>query len=174
MKLLTVAIVILASLSIADALIRYNGKLHFVGEKVETTERDLKLSSEYFREYMKQRPNEDIYGFVTAGGLSKSLRHLIIRCVIRNGDDPLKLVFARLSVDMYDPVNFDYRRMRTFYVAITDTIGANEVRTYLFTQPLNPIDSQDMVLFNYYRNHSNPALFRWTFSPSSVRRISVR
>lgn len=76
------------------------------------------------------KENEDIYGCVTAGGLSKSLRHLIIRCVVRNGDKPLSLVYARLSVDMYDPEYFDYHRMRTFYVAITDTIAANETRIF--------------------------------------------
>ena len=171
MRILTIAILVIVLFSISDALIRFRGELYHIGKKVETTERDIKLSQKYFREYMKQRPNEDIYGYVTAGGVSKGLRHLVIRCIVRNGEKPLSRVFARLTVDMYDPEYFDYRRMRNFYVAITDTLRSNETRTFLFTQPLNPIDSQDMVLFSHYRNHNNPALFRWTFTPSSVRRF---
>lgn len=122
---------------------------------------------------MKQRPNGQIYGYVTAVSVSKSLRHLLIRCVIHNKDSPISRVLGNLTVEYYDPASFEYSYFKTFYVAIDDTIAANETRTYVFQQYIDFLEASNnyglQMLWNWHRHTSDTGSFRWTFEPSYVR-----
>ena len=166
-------VVLLMPLSNADAQILHNNILYFQGTQVEASKRDTVISRDALRVYTKERPNAQIYGYVTAGGLDRNnLQFLLIRCVVKTGREPLRLVLARLSVEMDEPATFSSRGLKSFNVAITDTIPSNELRTYVFKQHLNTItDEAARILWNYYRLSSNPQSFGWTFTPVSVRRL---
>ncbi len=182
MKILTIAIIIAISFIRAECDILHNDVLYFSGERVETTERDKKVSREPLKAYMKQRPNGQIYGYVTGVSVSKSRRHLLIRCVIRNKDSPISRVLGSLSVEYYNPSNgyyksasLDYIEFKTFNVAIDDTIAANETRTYVFKQFIDFLEASNnyglQMLWNRHRLTSDTRSFRWTFEPSYVRQF---
>ncbi len=175
MRVLAVVIMLTLSLSNAESQIRYNGITYFEGTRVETVRHDTVVARDALRVAMKQRPYEQIYSSVTAGGLSQDLRFLNIRCVIRTGNNPLDRIFATLTVESDEPETFSTRQLKSFYVAITDTIPANETRTYVFKQYLDIVtDEASRMLWNYYRLSSSPELFNWTFTPVSVRRLRNR
>ena len=177
MKVLAIAIMLTLSLNNAESQIRYNNVMYFEGTRVGTVKRDTVAAREALRVYMKQRPNQQIYGHVVSAGLSRSLQHLMIRCVVRTGNNPypLGLVFATLRVESDEPATFSSRQLKSFYVAITDTLNANVTRTYVFQQYLDVVTNEaSRMLWNHYRLSSNPSLFGWTFTPMSVRRLHNR
>lgn len=180
MRLLTIAIIITISLNNAECDILHNDVLYFVGERVETTERDTIVSREPLKAYMKQRPNGRIYGYVTGVSVSKSRRHLLIRCVVRNKDSPISRVLGSLSVEYYNPssgyyksASLDYIEFKTFNVAIDDTIASNETRVYMFKQFIDFLEASNnyglQMLWNHHRLTSDTGSFRWTFEPSYIR-----
>ena len=160
----------------AYAQVQHNGVIYAQGTQVEASKRDTVISRDAFRVYAKQRPNALIHGYVTAGGLDRNnLQFLLIRCVVKTGKEPLRLVLARLSVEMDEPATFSRRGLKSFNVAITDTLPANSTSTYVFKQHLDVVTNEgSRMLWNYYRHSSNPGLFGWTFTPVSVRQSRRR
>lgn len=172
MKVLALSGLLMLS-SNAYAQVQHNGVIYAEGTQVEASKRDTVISRDAFRVYTQDRPNALIHGYVTAGGLDRNnLQFLLIRCVVKTGREPLRQVLARLSVEMDEPATFSSRGLKSFNVAITDTIQANEIRTYVFKQHLNTItDEAARILWNYYRLSSNPQSFGWTFTPMYVWRL---
>ena len=173
MKVLALSGLLLLLSSNTFAQVRHNGVLYAEGTKVRASKRDTVISRDALRVYEKDRPNALIHGYVTAGGLDRNnLQFLLIRCVVKTGRESLRQVLARLSVEMDEPATFSSRGLKSFNVAITDTIPSNEMRTYLFKQHLNTVtDEASRILWNYYRLSSNPQAFGWTFTPLYVWRL---
>lgn len=173
MRLLTIAIIAI-SLTRAECDMLHNGVIYAEGTKVEASKRDTVISRDALRVYAKERPNALIHGYVTVGRLSRDLQFLLIRCVVKTGREPLRLILARLRVEMDEPATFSRRGLKSFNVAITDTIPSNETRTYLFKKHLDTItDESSRVIWNYYRLSSNPQAFGWTFEPIYVWRLQT-
>ncbi len=172
MQLLALSGLLLLLSSNAYAQILYDGLLYAQGTQVQASKRDTVISRDALRVYSKDSPNALIHGYVTAGGLSKDLQFLLIRCVVKTGREPLRQVLASLSLEMNEPATLSSRGLRTFNVAITDTIPSNELRTYVFRQHLNTVmDEADRIIWNYYRLSSNPQAFGWTFTPLYVWKL---
>lgn len=173
MVILFIAVLIMLS-SNAYSQVQHNGVIYAEGTQVEASKRDTVISRDALRVYAKERPNALIHGYVTAGRLSQDLQFLLIRCVVKTGREPLRLILARLSVEMDEPATFSSRGLKSFNVAITDTIPSNETRTYLFKKHLDTItDESSRILWNYYRLSSNPQAFGWTFEPIYVWRLQT-
>ena len=172
MQLLALSGLLLLLVSNAYAQVRYDGSYYAQGTQVQASKRDTVISRDALRVYSKDSPNALIHGYVTAGGLSKDLQFLLIRCVIKTGRESLSKVLARLSVEMDEPASFGSSGLKSFNVAITDTIPSNQLRTYVFRQHLNTVmDEADRIIWNYYRLSSNPQAFGWTFSPEYVWKL---
>ena len=174
MRVLVIVVLLIPLSNAEPADILHNNVLYAEGTQVKASRRDTVISRDALRVYTEQRPNALIHGYVTAGGLSRDLRFLNIRCAVKTGSETLRLVLVRLSVEMDEPSTFSSRRLKSFNVAITDTIPSNETRTYLFKQHLDTItDEGARILWNYYRLSSNPQSFGWTFTPMYVWRLQT-
>ena len=175
MKVLALSGLLLLLSSNAFAQVLYNDVLYAQGAQVKASKRDTVVSRDALRVYERDRPNALINGYVTAGGLDRNnLQFLLIRCVVKTGIEPLRQVLARLSVEMSEPASFGSRGLKSFNVAITDTIPSNELRTYVFKQHLNTItDEAARILWNYYRLSSNPQSFGWTFTPMYIWKLQT-
>ena len=157
----------------AYAQVLHDGDLYSIGTRVKTVRSDTILSRDALRVNAKERPNAPVFGHIVGARLSSSLRHLEIRCTVKTGKDDLRLVLARLVVESYDPEYLSYWQLETFNIAIVDTIPSNETRAYLFKHYLDIMNNTgSQMLWNYYRQSSNPKSFRWLFEPVFVRRIN--
>ena len=173
MQLLALSGLLFLLLGNAYAQVRFDGVIYAQGTQVQASKRDTVISRDAFRVYAKERPNALIHGYVTAGGLGNTLQFLLIRCVIRTNDEPLSRVLARLSLEMDDPAYLSSWGLKSFNVAITDTIPSNELRTYVFKQHLNTVtDESARIIWNHYRLSSNPQAFGWTFTPTYVWKLN--
>ncbi len=174
MQLLALSGLLILLSSNAYAQVLYDDVIYAQGTQVKASKSDTVISRDALRVYEKDRPNALIHGYVTASGLDRNnLQFLLIRCVVKTGRESLRRILARLVVEYYDAEYFSYWQLDTFNIAITDTIPSNETRTYLFKQYLDVMNNTgSQMLWNYYRQSSNPELFRWTFETVFVRRIN--
>lgn len=174
MKRLTIVTITTMLFGSAECDMLHNGVIYTEGTQIEASKRDTVISRDALRVYAKERPNALIHGYVTAGRLSRDLQFLLIRCVVKTGRESLRLILAELTVEMDEPATFNRQGLKSFNVAITDTIPSNEMRTYLFKKHLDTItDVSSRILWNHYRLSSNPQAFGWKFEPAYVWRLQT-
>lgn len=171
MRILIVAVVIGLPLGDARSQILHDDVLYIQGKQMQAVKSDTILSRDALRLYEKDRPNAPVFGYIVGARLSKDLQFLNIRCVVKTGREPLRQVLARLVVESYDSEYFSYWQLDTFNIAIVDTIPSNEIRTYIFKHHLDVLrNTGSQMVWNHYRQSSNPKSFRWLFEPVFIRR----
>lgn len=165
-----ILIVLILSSNAFGESIYYQGDSYSTGNLVETSERDTTVSAEQFKMLQKTNPRDRIHGVVTS--ISSEGWFLLIRCVIKT-NRPVRQVLASLDVEAYNPARATYRRAKSFNVAMTDTIPAKSVRTYVFRQHVSIIEAGNnrglQMLWNWHLRYNNVGSFRWTFNERNVR-----
>ena len=166
----TILIVLILTVGAYGASIYYRGDSYTIGNRVETTEQDTKVSGKHLKGLQERYPKRQVYGVVTS--VSSEGWFLLIRCVVKTRDRPVREVLAELDVESYNPASSNYRRVKSFNIAISDTIPANDMRTYVFRKHISIIEASNdpglQMLWNRHLRIDDTGSFRWTFD---VRRI---
>lgn len=144
--------------------IYYQDELYTVGNRIETTARDTTIFEKQFRGLQEVDPNKQVYGVVTA--VSSEGWFLLIRCVVKARDRPTRQILAELDVE-------SNRHIKSFNVAIEDTLLANSIRTYIFRKHVSIIevgnDQGLQRLWNWHLRYDNAGSFKWTFNERRIR-----
>lgn len=167
----TILILLILTSGAFGESIYYLGDSYRTGKLVETSERDTTISAEQFKMLQRTNPRDRIHGVVTS--VSSEGWFLLIRCVLKTRDRPVRQVLARLDVESYNPARATYGRAKSFNVAVKDTIPNNSMRTYVFRQHVSIIEAGNnqglQMLWNWHLRYDSIGSFRWTFSERQVR-----
>ena len=164
--ILTMSIELEATDNKEPIFIEFRDEIYSTGKLVETTEQDIKASEKILKILQRTNPRDKIDGVVTS--VSSEGWFLLIRCLVKTRDSPVKRVLAELDVS-------SDRHIKSFNVAIEDTLLANSIRTYLFRKHVSIIEASSdrglQRLWNWHLRYDRAGSFRWTFAPVSVKRL---